>query len=168
MFMKKLLHLGLLAFGCLGLFGCPYESQVPISKATIPVDARLLGTWGSKDEVYNTYTVSKASATEYHIVQHNISNISRFRGHLSEVRGNMFMNLFSDSTRTYYIYRVKLDPTSEKLTLIPLSADLPDHFGSMDGLRNYLEKNMNFQSFYNEADKAEYEKANAGHPTALN
>lgn len=166
--MKKLTYLSLVAICCLGLFGCPYESQVPISQPTVPVDNQLFGTWVSKDEVYNTYTVTQASETEYNIVQYNISNTSYFRGYLSEVRNNIFMNLYSDSTKSYYLYKVKVDPTGNKFTLIPLAQRLPDHFGSMDGLRNYLEKNMNFQSFYDENDKAEFEKISNGQVAALN
>lgn len=166
--MKKLLQFSLVAFCCLGLFGCPYESQVPISKPSIPVDARLLGKWSSKDEVYNTYTVTKASATEYKILQQNISKTAHYTGYLSEVKGNTFMNLYSDSTRTYFLYRVKIDAAGNKFSLLPLAENLPEHFGSMDGLRSYLEKNMNFQSLYNETDKAEFEKTSPAHPTALN
>ena len=130
--MRKLKYLSLLVICCLGLFGCPYESQVPISKPNIPVDIRLLGKWTSKDEVYNSYTVSKASETEYHIVQSNISNTSRFKGHLSEVKGNLFFNVYSDSTKSYYLYKIKLDPSGSKFTLVPLSANLPDLFALMD------------------------------------
>lgn len=164
--MRKLIYLSVLSVFCLGLFGCPYESQVPISHPSIHVDTRLLGHWNSKDEVYNSYNVSQASATEYNIVQKNITGLYRFKGFLSEVKGSMFMNVYSDSTRSYYLYRVRIDPSANKFTLVPLSENLPDHFGSVDGLRNYLEKNMGFQSFYNEADKAEFEKADE--PTALN
>ena len=164
--MKKLIQLSLLSVLCLGLFGCPYESHVPISSPTLPIDSRFLGQWSSKDEVYNTYTVTKASETEYKIVQKNISNTAKFTGFLSEVKGGMFMNLYSDSTKTYYLYRVKMDPGANKFIFTPLASDLPDHFGSMDGLRAYLEKNMNLKSLYDEDDKAEYEKV-SDHPTAL-
>ena|SRR5690606_31898850 len=156
--MKNSVFLSFLVVFSLGLFGCPYESQVPISQPSIPVDAQWLGTWNSKDEVYNSYKVSKASALEYHIEQHNIRQVSHFRGFLSEVRGNMFMNLYSDSAKTYYLYRVKLEDSGKKLIFIPLKRDLKDHFGSMDGLRNYIEKNMNFRSLYSEKDQAVFEK----------
>jgi len=158
--MRKLTYLSLVAICCLGLFGCPYESNVPISRPSIPVDGRLLGNWSSKDEVYNTYTVTRASETEYNIVQHNISHTSLYRGYLSELKNNLFMNIYSDSTKSYYLYRVQVDADANKFTLTPLSQDLSDHFGSMDGLRNYVEKNMNLKSFYNENDKAEFEKIN--------
>jgi hypothetical protein len=157
--MKNLMQLSLAVVCCLVLMGCPYESQVPISKPTIPVDSRLLGSWSSNDEVYNSYIVTRASEAEYHILQHNIAGTSRFRGHLTEVKNAIFMNLYSDSTKNYYLYRVSLTPDGDRLTLLPVSKDLPHHFGSMDGLRNYIEKNYSFQSFYNEADKAEYIKA---------
>lgn len=167
--MRKLMYFSFLAICCLGLFGCPYESHVPISLPSIPVDARLLGEWNSKDEVYNSYKVSKASATEYHIEQHNISQVSKFRGFLSEVKGNLFMNLYSDSTKTYYLYKIRLESDGKKLTLVPLSREVPDHFGSVEGLRTYIEKNMNFRSLYNEKDQTAFEKNESEHPaTALN
>jgi hypothetical protein len=87
--MRKLIYLSVLSVFCLGLFGCPYESQVPISHPSIHVDTRLLGHWNSKDEVYNSYNVSQASATEYNIVQKNITGIYRFKGFLSEVKGSL-------------------------------------------------------------------------------
>lgn len=165
--MKKLIHLSLVAICCLGLFGCPYESQVPISTPNIAVDNRLLGVWSSKDEVYNTYIVSKGSDKEYRIVQKNISNTSKFTGFLSEVKGTLFMNLRCDSTGTYYLYKFRLDAAGNKFSLLPLSDNLPDHFGSMDGLKNYMEKNMNFQSFYNETDKSDFEKINTDESTVF-
>ncbi len=167
-YFNKLIQLGVLAFFSLGLFGCPYESHVPISKPSIPVDTRLLGKWGSKDEVYNSYTVTRASETEYHILQRNtIGNTARFKGFLSEVKGQTFMNLYSDSTKTYYLYKMKIEPAADKFTLVPLSEQLSEHFGSSEGLRSYLERNMNFKSFYNEEDKSEFQKE-GGQPTVLN
>jgi hypothetical protein len=139
---------------------------VPISSPTLPIDNRFLGQWSSKDEVYNTYIVSKASETEYKILQKNISNTAKFTGFLSEVKGATFMNLYSDSTKTYYLYRVKMDTSANKFVFTPLASDLPDHFGSTEGLRTYLEKNMNLKSLYNEDDRTEYEKI-SNHPTAL-
>ncbi len=154
--MRNSLLLFLLSICCLGLFGCPYESHVPISTPSIPVDSRYLGQWKSSDEVYNSYKVLKASETEYEIIQENISGVQRFKGHLSEVKNALFMNLYSDSTDIYYIYRVKMDPEAERLTLIPVSAHIREKFGSMEGFRTYLERNVNFQSLYNEREKADY------------
>lgn len=160
--MKKLIQLSLLAVCCLGLFGCPYESQVPITTASIPVDVRMFGKWTCNDEVYNTYVVSKASETEYHILQQNLSNTTKFKGFLSEVKGHTFMNLYSDSLRVFYLYKVKLDAAGNRLTLLPLKKDLGDHFGSSEGLRAYVEKNANFQSFYDKSEESEFQRAETG------
>lgn len=165
--MRRIFQFTIVAFFSLGLFGCPYESQIPISKPSIPVDTRLLGKWTSKDEVYNTYTVSKASETEYKILQKNIASTSKFIGYLSQLKGNTFINLFSDSTQTFYLYRIIFDQP-DKFSLIPVANNLPAHFGSMEALKDYFEKNMNFQSFYNESDKAEFVKDQPNKPTALN
>lgn len=157
--MKKLLQGSLVVICCLGLFGCPYESQVPITQPSIPVNKKLLGKWASKDEVYNTYTITQASANAYKIVQRNtIGDVSRYTGFLSEVKGALFMNVFSDSTKSYYLYRVKINPESNKYTLTPVDNDLPEHFGSSEALLDYVEKNMNLKSFYDEDDRAEFEQ----------
>jgi len=158
--MKNLLPLGILAFCCVVLMGCPYESHVPIGLPTAPVDTRYVGKWGSEDETYNKYTVEVKNATEYKIVQHSITgNTAHFTGYLTDVKGATFMNLFSDSTQTYFIYRINLDPGGNKFTLVPVSEKLGEHFGSSDALRNYVEKHLNLQSFYNQEDKEEFIKA---------
>lgn len=158
--MKKILPVILVAFSSLLLFGCPYESQVPVGKPEIPVDKRFVGNWRSDDESYNQYVVSVKSPVEYAILQKNsVGGVSKFTGYLSDVKNAMFMNLYSDSTKSYYIYRINFDAGGDKFTLMPVAEDLPEHFGSSEALRNYVEKHMNLQSFYNAADKSDFYKA---------
>lgn len=162
-------HVFILLIICsIGLFGCPYESQVPISAPYLSIDSKMLGSWQSKDEVYNSYYVSRLSETEYRIIQKNISNTSAFKGYLSEIRGNMFMNLYSDSSRTWYLYKIKIDPDGNRFTLFPFAENLPEHFASTEGLHSYVEKNMNFQSFYNEKDILDFQRIEGSKPTASN
>lgn len=158
--MKKLLPLGLLAMLSVVLFGCPYESSVPLSKTGMPVDHRFIGKWISDDETYNKYTVELKNESEYKITQRSLTgNTAHFTGYLTDVKGATFMNLYSDSTKTYFLYRVKIEPNANRLTLMPISEKLDEHFGSSDALRNYVEKHLNLQSFYNDADKEEFYKS---------
>lgn len=157
--MKKILPVILVAFSSLMLFGCPYESQVPVGKPEVPVDNRFVGKWLSDAESYNQYTVSIKSPVEYAILQKNTAGTSKFTGYLSDVKNAMFMNLYSDSTRSYYIYRINFDAAGNKFTLMPVADNLPEHFGSSEALRSYVEKHMNLQSFYNNDDKADFYKA---------
>jgi hypothetical protein len=160
--MLKLFQFSALAVCFLSLLGCPYESTVPISQPSVPVDSRYLGNWTSEDEVYNTYVVTKASATEYNILQESIGHRASFKGFLSEVKGNTFMNLYSDSTKSYYIYKVKTDSAGARLLFTPVADNLPEHFSSQEALKGYVEKNMNFKTFYDEANKSEYYKTDGG------
>ncbi|MBS1782248.1 MAG: hypothetical protein JSS78_04215 [Bacteroidetes bacterium] len=166
--MNKVIYLVALMIISIGLGGCPYESAVPISSAAIPVDPRFLGKWNSKDEVYNNYQITQSSPTQYHVVQKNISQTAQFTAFLSEVKGALFMNLYSDSTKAYYLFRIKPDTSGNKFTLTPIAAELPEHFNSSEALKSFVEKNMNLQSFYDETDRAEYEKIPTGSHTVLN
>ena len=157
--MKKLLPLCLLALCSVAMMGCPYESHVPIDGGE-PVDKRFVGNWSSEDETYNKYTVSPKSATEYSILQKTVTgSTAKFTGSLCDVKGATFMNLYSDSTKTYYIYRIKFDPTGTKFTLMPVVESLNQHFSSSVALRSFVEKNLNLQSFYNNDDKEEFYKS---------
>lgn len=159
--MKKLLQGSLLILCSIGLFGCPYESEVPISKPSIPVNKTMLGKWSSKDEVYNTYTVTQASPTEYNIVQVNsVGDTKHFKGFLSQVKGNMFMNVYSDSTKAYFLYKVVID-AADKFTLIPFSDEIPQKFTSSIELFDFVGKNMNLRSMYKIEDKADFQLESA-------
>lgn len=158
--MRRLMQTGALALCCLMLYGCPYESQVPIDKPRIPVDERMLGAWLSDDQSYNRYTVSRASEYEYKVLQRaTTGNTSRYKAHLTDVRGATFMNLYSDSTGTYYLYRVRINPDGSRMTLMPVTESLPGQFVSSEDLRSYIESHMNLKSFYKEEDREEFYKA---------
>ncbi len=157
--MKIFASLGLLLVFCLCLMGCPYESSVPISKPTFPVEKKFLGRWESPDEVYNHYTVTEASPTQYDIVQVNtMGDVARYSAFISEVRAIMFLNVFSDSSKKYFLYRIDIDSSGKSFELKPLSKELPEHFSNSEQLRNFILKNMNLISFYAEEDKAVFYK----------
>lgn len=156
--MKKFLQGSLLVLCSIGLFGCPYESKVPISQPTIPVNKSMLGKWSSKDEVYNSYTVTQASPTEYNIEQVNtLGEIKHYKGFLSQVKGSMFMNVYSDSTKAYFLYKVVID-AADRFTLIPFSDEIAQKFTSSNELQDFVGKNMNLRSFYKLDDKADFQQ----------
>ena len=158
-YMKNLLQSVALCLGCLLLYGCPYESTVPIDTPKLPVDEKLLGQWVSDAESYNEYFITKANNTQYRVQQKSVTgNTAWYLAHISEIKGATFLNLYSDSTNTYYLYRVILNPDGAKCSLVPVSQTLNEQFQSSAALRQYIEKNMNLRSFYNNDDAAEFLK----------
>lgn len=118
----------------------------------------MFGKWTSKDEVYNTYTVSQASATEYNIVQVNsIGDVTHYKGFLSQVKGAMFMNVYSDSTKAYFLYKVVIDG-ADKFTLIPFSDEIKERFTNSAALQDFVGRNMNLRSLYKLEDKADFQQ----------
>ncbi len=157
--MKQLLQFSVLALCCLVLYGCPYESHVPIDAPNVPVANNLLGKWKTPDESYSEYYISRANATQYRIQQRvTTGETKQYLAHITQIKSALFLNLYSDSTKTYYLYRIKMNVEGSRLTLMPLSENLSEHFGSSIGLKSYVEKNMNMQSMYNDNDKEDFEK----------
>ncbi len=163
--MKKSLQSGILALCSLMLYGCPYESTVPVSQPSIAVEEQLLGQWVSEAESYNEYFISKADKMHYKVLQRAITgHTADYLGHLSEVKGITFLNLYSDSTQTYYLYRINLNAAEAQFTLMPVSSKLTEHFSNSAALRNFVEKNMNLRSFYDSEGSAEFVKLHANKP----
>ncbi len=163
--MKKLLQSGILALCCLMLYGCPYESAVPISPPSNSVEENLLGQWVSEAESYNEYFVSKGGNMQYKVLQRSITgHTAEYVAHLSDVKGVTFLNLYSDSTQTYYIYRINLNTSAAKFSLIPVSNKLNEQFSNSAALRKFIEKNMNLRSFYDEEGPEEFVKLHVNKP----
>jgi len=157
--MKKLLQSVAVCLCCLLLYGCPYESHVPIDVPKIPVEEKLLGQWVTDAESYNEYFITKAGSTQYRVQQRSITgDTSWYLAHLSEVKGVTFLNLYSDSTGTYYLYRINLNTAAAKCSLIPVSVAISERFSTSAALRRYVEKHMNLRSFYNDSDAEEFVK----------
>lgn len=163
--MKKLLQSGVLAVCCLMLYGCPYESDVPISQPSVPVNENLLGQWVSEAESYNEYFVSKVDRMHYKVLQRSITgHTAHYKAHLSEIRGVTFLNLYSDSTNTYYLYRINLNTSEDKFSILAVSNKVGEQFNSSPSLYKFVEKNMNLRSFYDNEGPEEFMKLQANKP----
>jgi hypothetical protein len=166
--MKRYLQLALLPVVSMLLFGCPYQSKIPLSAPGEKIDRSLLGRWESEDEVYNSYTISPINQYEYRIVQRTTDgNIRNYTGFISSIRGATFLNAYSDSTKTYYLYRLKIDTAANQVKLMPFAKDLPDRFKDFpakatdtQALNNFVWRSMNLRDFYDGEEQALYKRVN--------
>lgn len=155
--MSRSIYVAVLALASLLLFGCPYESKIPISRPTEKVNNNLLGTWESEDEVYNTYIITAAGTHEYHIEQRT-SDGQRYQytGFVSIVRGATFLNAYDAKEKVYYLYRLKIDSTARTVTVMPFAKELPYKFTDTTELNKYVWRSMNLRDFYDIGEQAVY------------
>jgi hypothetical protein len=148
------------------LMGCPYDSKIPLSNPEQNINKQFLGTWESEDEVYNTYTISPLSARQYSIVQKTMTgDIHKYIGFISVIRGALFLNAYSDSTKTYFLYRLKFDAEGNEMKVMPFAKNLPEKFEDFpkkltdtQALNNFVWRNMNLRGFYDIDEQATYKK----------
>ncbi len=168
--MKKHLSLYLLPFFSIILWGCPYESKIPLSSPAERVNTHLLGKWESEDEVYNSYIISPANLYEYTIVQKtSIGETHKYKGFITRIRGGYFLNAFSDSTKTYHLYRLKIDSVRNEVTVMPFAKDIATRFtdfpkaiGDTQALHDFVWRNMNLRDFYDVEDQSVFKLVNSG------
>lgn len=165
--MKRYIVLILLPLISIILWGCPYESKIPLSKPSEKIDRSLLGRWESEDEVYNSYTISPVNQYEYNIVQKtSVGETHKYKGFISKIRGGTFLNAYSDSLKTYFLYRLKIDTATNEVTLMPFSKDLRNRFkdfpiqnpNDTQALNDFVWRSMNLRDFYDVEDQAVYKQ----------
>jgi hypothetical protein len=145
--------------GLLGLFialictACPYQTPVPISEATLPIDEALLGKW--KDDVNNKkefIEITKKDATHYCIVQHTLNEElqvfekNEMSGHLSKVNDTLYINLLQ---RNGFFHPYKIQKiTNKHIKLFPLSDHIKEKFEQSAELQSYIIKYQHLSFFF--------------------
>lgn len=143
------------------LTACPYSSEYPIEPTGVKIKKDLLGKW-TKDSGENPpfFTFSKKDDTKYDVTKNewdsdkkSYSNKTEYIGHISEIGGTMFLNMFSDSK--YYFY--KLEMSGSELKLYEVTDNIDEQFTNSNDLKNFFAKHKDFSFFYNK-DEETYKK----------
>lgn len=159
--MKKGFQLLGLLCSCLVLWGCPLNTEVPISQQAVPVDSRIIGkyvTIPTADDY--EYIISKASATEYKIEKKSVKteDVTVYKAFLSEVNNVKFLNLYENgsTTPTYYIFKLNIN-ADKTVDLVGLTDNIREKFKTSDELKAFIAKNMDLSFFYDK-DESHYKK----------
>lgn len=140
--------IGLLSI-CIFLWGCPYESKVPLGKPALPVDERLLGKWESEKPDEGYLVISKSSEKEYNIAVHEKGmTMDEIKGYVTLIKNVKFMNIHwtkSNETR-YNFYKMELE--GNWLRVVGISDSLKKEFNTAFELNAYVAKNMRSKSFF--------------------
>jgi hypothetical protein len=148
---------------CVALGGCPYESKVPLDSAVVKINPALIGTWQSTDSASSDqYIVSKLDDSHYKIEQKEKDLTAdglfkgTYNGYLSNVDGEMFMNLSStDSLEAgnFFFYKIALNKAGSKLVIASVTENIDEKFTKPEELKAFFQKNKGLSFFYEKEEQ---------------
>ncbi len=168
--LKQNFIFGLFVALMLVLTGCPYSSTVPISQPNTPFPKEILGKWVassqvSKDKPTTYYEITEKNPKVFVVTTYDLNRTDKtykkgpvYNGHLSEINGVTFINLFDVSQKKYLFYKLN-NLSQEKFTLQEITDNITENFTSSAELQNFIKKYMNLSFFYNKT-KTSYIKRN--------
>lgn len=156
---RRFFQFSIVGFSCLFLFGCPLESDFSLGMPDVPVQAHLIGTWQSQDEVYNKYHVYRLTGKEYGIVQENsIGDKQYYRAFISVIKNFSFLNVYSDSLRTFFLMRIDGAERGNQVFIRPLRQPHNVQLSSATSLRTYVAEHVNQWSLYDTTEQTWYRR----------
>lgn len=156
---RRVFHLLLLLSLSLLLWACPYESDIPVSSPSLPLDEALFGEWeqmNSKDY----YKISRKTQTTYSVKHFALQGTGEFEereysAFISKVDGVEFLNVHPESDKgfaraggSYLIYKVVFSDKMSKAHLYPLSDYIDEHFTTEAEFRRFIYRHHKLSFFY--------------------
>ncbi|MFT4682482.1 MAG: hypothetical protein ACI9FU_000177 [Granulosicoccus sp.] len=145
------------------LFGCPYQSQVPVSEATLELENVLIGKWQKvesvTDENPSFLDISKADEFHFSILEFqydktdSIYKSKAYSAHLSKVGAHSFVNLLENQTPPYMIYQ--LDRTGNSTFILrEVTDNIDEKFNTSTDLAAFLKKHAELSFLYSNEEMA--------------
>ncbi len=157
----KALAYSLMLFCVVVLTACPYSSEHPIDPVGVKIKRELMGKW-TKNSGDNPpfYIFEKSDDNKYDVTKNEWSDTdkaystkTKYVGHISELGGTMFLNMFSDGK--YYFYKLEL--SASELKLFEVTDNIDETFSSSAELKSFFMKHKDMSFFYNK-DEEVYKK----------
>lgn len=148
------------------LFGCPYQSQVPVTKADLELDNSLFGKWQKTETVSsenpNYLEISQADEKHYKILdfQYNqtdsVYKSKEYIAHLSKVGDRIFVNLLENQKPPFMIH--ELERTAHSTFILrEVTDNIDEKFSDSDELEKFVSKHAGLSFFYTKEESA-YQK----------
>jgi hypothetical protein len=148
-----------LMFTALFLWGCPYESVVPIDDPSIPIDRGLFGKWQRTGEEKSYASLSKLSRTDsasYQLVynswttEHRSYDVKIFKAWLSRVNETWFINIQPQmkSVGNFYLCAFQCNNTQDTIRLRPILEEGSPKFSKSEDLKKWILQKMGNRDFF--------------------
>lgn len=143
------------------LYGCPYQSDIPVDSPKEEVMSKMMGKWAQPSqldkETPTYYVVSKFDNFRYKIVEHSYSSSDssytekNYVAHTTTISNAVFLNMQELGKDKYDIY--KLDITDSDFTLFEVTDNIDETFNNSKDFIKFIKKNMKNSYFYNSSEK---------------
>lgn len=159
---KKVILCLLVPFAFL-LWGCPYDSEVPISEPSMTVYKEWYGLWkipGEEKSYASMTRYSKVDSLHYRVVYNTWTSeqgsymTKHFKAHLSRVNGSLFINIQPEMKLggNYYLFGIRGNAAADTIRLRPLNEEIKEKFSNSDSLRSWLGANMDRKDFFEDEE----------------
>jgi hypothetical protein len=140
------------------LSGCPFSGSVPIDEGTVPIPGKMLGTWikVSDTSEANPTTFSITLEDKYHAevskfepgTEDTEDHLTYYRVSLSDVDGDIFMNVQENGSTSYYYYKYTYDANNDQMNLYEVSDYIKETFDTSKSLKGFIAKNKSLSFFF--------------------
>lgn len=140
------------------LSGCPFSGSVPIDNGTVPIPDKLLGTWVKVSDTTETdpTTFSVTLKDKYHATvskfepgtEDTDDHLTYYEITLSDVEGDVFMNVQEAGSTSYYYYKYSYDANIDQLNLYEVSDYIKETFDTSKSLKGFIAKNKSLSFFF--------------------
>ncbi len=140
------------------LWGCPYQSQVPLGEATEKLNPQVIGTWLPRTEVEKQnpeyYVIEKRDSLHYRIDHHQYNEneqgyiTKNYIGWTTRIDNLLFMNVQESGTNQFYLHR--LDVMGDDLMILwQVTSNIDEKFTDSKAMHEFFRKHMKLSFFYN-------------------
>jgi hypothetical protein len=156
-YMKYFFYSLLLLFAVI-LYGCPYESDVPIDEPAIPADKELFGKWSEVGVEKSYINVLAGGKNVYKLVNNSWDielssyQVQKCTAHMSEVKGIQFLNVRPEMKHggAYYISRFAVNQSQDTIYLTPILETNSPKFTNSTELKAWISENINSEDIFDE------------------
>jgi len=135
------------------LAGCPYKSEIALDKTGKKINTALLGKWETRNSNGSAYKITKDNDFTYRILKSSkdSKDTSVYKGYIVDLDGDQFLNLWEEgpnSDKSYYIYKVELNSSGNKVTLTSVTENITEKFATAEEMKAFFKKYKSLSFFY--------------------
>lgn len=162
---NRFVTIGMIVFAGLVFAACPYSSSVPLSKATVKYDSKLLGTWEEDDYLSDEppyVVISDIDGKRFEVEKFEYSTYDEeytsevYECYFTAIGDTKFLNV-AQGDSLYYFYKIEM-LGEDQLKLFEVTDNIDEEFTSSKEILAFFTKNKDLSFFYN-TDELTYNKS---------